>query len=84
MHLNQNIDLVFGGAVETVSAVKEITYFPSLDYKNSQILQVGGFIPYVDSPLSSRLNLSAAQEVSYQSELSGLLRICGCFLRSLA
>ena len=67
MHLNQNIDLVFGGAVETVSAVKEITYFPSLHYKNSQILKAGGFITYVDSPLFSRLNLSAAQAVSYQS-----------------
>lgn len=62
MHLNQNINLVFGGAVETVSAVKEITYLP----KNWQILQAGGFINYVDSPLFSGLNLSAAQAVLYQ------------------
>lgn len=31
MHFDQNIDLVFGAAVETVSAVKEITYVPSLN-----------------------------------------------------
>lgn len=33
MHLHQNIDLVFGATVKTVSAVKEISYVPSLKYK---------------------------------------------------
>ena len=32
MHLHQNIDLVFGAAVETVNAVKEITDVPSFNY----------------------------------------------------
>ena len=31
MHLNQNIDLVFGAVIETVNAVKGITYVPTLD-----------------------------------------------------
>jgi len=29
MHLHQNVDLVFGAAVKTVSAVKEISYVSS-------------------------------------------------------
>ena len=31
MHFDQNIDLVFGAVIETVNAVKEITYVPSLN-----------------------------------------------------